>query len=440
MIQESSIGSATKVKRVVIVGVSHRSIVLCREIPKDVREGVEIVGLWDVDPLRFEAFTDAFPELEQQPAHYVGEDSFPRMMAEVKPDLAFVVTMDRYHADYIIACLKHDVDVLVEKPMVINCEQAQAVLAAERASKASVTVGFNYRYSGVNQAIKRTMVKERMGRITTGEVCINVGILHGSSFFQRWNRLRANSGGLSIHKEGHYIDLITWWLNQKPVEVFCYGGLHYFGPDGDFNPSRKDGRHCRTCEEIEQCEYAQARLRSDEKAAAAAEREGVKLFKRHLSTNAYSGYSPDMCIYDSEIDIEDTYSAVILFDGGTSVTFSVNFSSAGRGNRIVFNGTRGRMEYGYPFSGDIPQTGSSAIIYTPLFRGQAEKIQVEKRPGGHGGGDPAMLEDLFSGVPGSPNRATAQNGSYVVAVGEAMWRSIQTRQPVRIADLLGQYY
>lgn len=424
-------------KKLASAGVSFRALRMLREMPAECTARWRTAALWDVDPKRFEVYAERFPDATP-PAAYLGDiDTFERMLVEIRPDLVFVATLDRYHFEPILAALRQDTEVLVEKPMVIDCKQAQAVLEAEAASKARVHVGFNYRYQAGNQEVKQLLMDGAIGRITAVDISIYVDEIHGSSYFQRWNRLRDNSGGLSIHKEGHYIDLIGWWLNQRPVEVFCYGALNYYGPDAEMNPSLREGRHCGDCNEIAQCKYAQARLHKQASDRHIGDVQGQASSVRLEKTNAFTGYRPDMCIFDSEIDIEDTYSAVMRYEGGTFVNFAVNFSSPIELYRVVLSGTRGRIEKGYSFSRDsLYREGKSLAVHYPLFGGEPRFLDYRSRPGGHGGGDPALLQDVLSGNDTHLCRASTLDGAYAVAVGEAMWRSAKSGQPVRIEDLL----
>ncbi|MGV2442235.1 Gfo/Idh/MocA family oxidoreductase, partial [Bacillus atrophaeus] len=77
------------------------------------------------------------------------------------------------------------------------------------------------------------------------------------------------------------------------------------------------------------------------------------------------------------------------------------------------------------------------IEYYPLFESK-QTIQVVKNEGGHGGGDPLLLEDLFLGR--DPLRrydilAGAEAGAYSIAVGEGMWRSVAEKKPIDIKRL-----
>lgn len=426
-------------KRVALIGVSHRSIKICTAVPESLQDAWQVCALWDIDERRFAAFDNTFPE--HQATRYRGLDTLDELLRTEKPDIAFIATRDCHHAAPAITCLQHDVDVVLEKPMVTDCQQARDLLAAEAASRGTVQVAFNYRYQAINTTMKEMLVAESIGRVTAVELSMYLNEVHGSSFFQRWNRYRSQSGGLCIHKCGHFIDLVGWWLNQRPVEVFAYGALNYYGPDAEMNPSRQNGRHCSSCNEADQCVYHQTRSRKDAADSHTASMREVNFGKRHLNTHWYSDYQPDACIFDDDIDIEDTYSAVIRYDGGTFVNFSANFSSPFERQRIVLNGTRGRLEMGYHFASDNAFNGSSLMHY-PLFSTEGpQHIPVKARPGSHGGGDPSMLEDICSTNDSHLCRASARDGAYTVAIGEALWRSAQNGgEKILITDLLGEEY
>ena len=95
------------------------------------------------------------------------------------------------------------------------------------------------------------------------------------------------------------------------------------------------------------------------------------------------------------------------------------------------------MEFHAPSRVPFP-TPVQTIDYFPLF-GAKETIHVVSRKGGHGGGDPILLEDIFLGV--DPNRSYeilsgALDGAYSVITGEAVWKSVKENRPIRIDELL----
>lgn len=425
-------------KRYAICGVSGRALgMFAKPIWGTFAGTCELVGLLDRDPKRFELYRTRFPEHADVKTY--GEEEFDRMVEETRPDVIIVAGRDDTHARYIIAALRRDLDVITEKPMVTTGEDCRRVMEAEKASKGKVTVTFNYRYGPIHTKIKEIVQEGRLGRITSVDLNWYLDTFHGSSYFKRWNRMRELSGGLSVHKCTHHFDLVNWWIGQKPVEAFAYGALNYYGPDGEANPKRVDGRHCTDCGDADRCAYyTRWNARS----------KNIRVPDDHLgsleavkSAFPYSDYRPDQCIFDSEINIEDTYTATVRYSGGTLLSYSVNFSLPYEGYRLAINGTKGRLEtLEYHMPGRTPfPTPVQTIDYFPLF-GSKETIHVVHREGGHGGGDPLLIEDLFMGEDTTrPYRilSGAEDGAYSVATGEAVWRSAAEHRPVTIEEVLG---
>lgn len=427
-------------KRIVVCGVSSRALgMFVGPLVKTFGKSYEVAGLLDIDPQRFIVCRNQYPELKEVPGY--GTNEFAKMVAETKPDIVLVAGKDSTHAEYIVQALEHDLDVITEKPMAISAEQCRDIVRAERNSKGKVTVTFNYRYSPYHRKIKELVLEGKIGRVTSVDLNWYVDTHHGSSYFKRWNRKRENSGGLSIHKSTHHFDLVNWWIAQKPVEVFAYGALNYFGPDGELNPKKEDGRHCETCEVKPSCRYVMRwTTRSKE----------VTPPDDHLKANTssisrrFTTYRPDACIFDSEIDIEDTYAVAVKYDKGALLSYSINFSAPYEGYRLAINGTKGRIETTeYHVPARIPfEVPTQTIEYIPLF-GSREIINVVQNSGGHGGGDPLLLEDLFLGS--DPLRdyeilAGAADGAYSIAIGEGVWRSVEEKRPISIPGLLQEAY
>ena len=80
--------------------------------------------------------------------------------------------------------------------------------------------------------------------------------------------------------------------------------------------------------------------------------------------------------------------------------------------------------------------GKSIVVY-PMF-GEPYKVEIEEAEGGHGGGDPVLLNDIFgTPVPDPLNRAAShEDGAMSILTGIAANKSIATGMPVKIADLV----
>ncbi|MBS4195139.1 Gfo/Idh/MocA family protein [Lederbergia citri] len=426
-------------KRYAICGVSNRAIGLfVGPIVNTFSTTSEIVALLDIDNRRFEVCKLAHPEVANVSEYH--SNDFEQMVNETKPDAIIVASRDDTHVDYVLKALALDLDVIVEKPMATTGVDCRRILEAEAKSKGKVTVTFNYRYGPIHTKIKELILEGKIGKVTSIDLNWYIDTYHGSSYFQRWNRKREYSGGLSIHKSSHHFDLVNWWIDQKPVEVFAFGDLFYYGAEGPLNPKKLDGRFCGTCSEQLNCEYY--KRWNSRSASTVVEDDHLGTVKVGRINGNYTGYRPDQCIFDSEINIEDVYSATVRYDGGALLSYSVNFSLPYEGYRLAINGTKGRIEtkeFHAPQRTPFPTTDQT-IDYYPLF-GSKENIHVVLKEGGHGGADPILLEDLFLGVDSTrPYKilSGAIDGAYAVATGEAVWRSVKENRPIRIEEVLAE--
>jgi predicted dehydrogenase len=434
-------------RRYVICGLSNRAIAQfalpllgSKALPEygDYSAYGKLVGILDLDTQRVADFNAA---MGINLPIYRPED-FDRMIDETHPDVVLVGTPDGLHVDYIVQGLRRDLAVITEKPMVIDCEQGRRVLEAERRSKAAVRVTFNYRYTQLHMAIKRLLMGGAIGRITNVELAWNIDTFHGSSYFYRWNRERDKSGGLSISKSCHHFDLINWWLNDVPEQVFAFGALNYYGARSPYKPTGPGGQALPFAQQVEQCPYQQY---WNLPGMAPPKDDHLTAHQRVFQLPYYKQYREHKpkYIYDEEIGIEDTYSAVVRYRGGASMTYSANFSAAWEGYTLGINGTHGRLETTHlvapgrsPWAADATET----IAVYPLF-GQRQVHSVRRVSGGHGGADPRLKYDLYVGETPQDRElgcmAGARDGVYAVAIGEAVWRSVVEKRVINIEQLLG---
>ena len=429
-------------RRYVVCGVSGRAITMwLKPIYEQFSDYAELVGMLDIDPLRFKICNKDLPGTANVPTYM--PDEFDKMIEETKPDAVFVVSRDSFHAHYIIKSLEKDLDVITEKPMTTNMEDAVRVREAEKKSKGKVICTFNYRYNPQHRKIRELVLDGKIGRVTHVDLTWYIDIAHGSSYFNRWNRMRENSGSLSIHKASHHFDLVNWWIGSPaPTTVHAFGALNHYGPNGPFNPSKKDGRHCRECTERSKCAY---KARWETRASA------IKIKDDHLeSFDEARGvlytpeiYRPDMCIFDSEINIHDTIVANVRYANGVLLNYSANFSTPYEGYRLAINGTHGRIEaeeWGGMGSTAFPCPRSTEhyVDYYPIF-GSRERLWIKPGVGGHGGGDPCILEDVFLGV--DPDRkydilADSRDGLSAISIGDAVYKSIMEEKIIDLTEVM----
>jgi predicted dehydrogenase len=318
-----------------------------------------------------------------------------------------------------VTALERGVDVLTEKPMVVDELQCQAVLDAEKRTGRKIGVTFNYRYAPKHQKIKELLLSGAIGRVTSVDFSWYLDTTHGADYFRRWHRLRAKSGSLWVHKATHHFDLVNWWLDADPVEVSAFGNLQQYGKRGAFRHS-----HCRPCPHKARCAYHWDITKSP------------RLVSLYVDCEKADGYLRDGCVFKEDVDIPDTMNAVVRYSTGVTMSYSLNSFMPIEGYRLAFNGTEGRLEVRdferQPWT--APETEMSVIRNF----GKRQEIEIPKAEGGHGGGDDVLRDLVFRGItlPEHMRLPGSRAGAMSCLTGIAARKSMDAEKPVRIADLV----
>ncbi|MFT3828183.1 MAG: Gfo/Idh/MocA family oxidoreductase [Opitutaceae bacterium] len=423
-------------RRFAQVGTGSRAIMHQRAVQETFRDQCEMVALCDLNPGRLElARRRSLGFGAAMPAGYLAAD-FDRMLRETRPEVVIVTTVDGTHADYIVRALEAGCDVITEKPMTTTAENCQRILDATARTGRRCRVAFNYRYSPARTQLKELLAGGAIGEVLSVDFHWMLDTHHGADYFRRWHSRKANSGGLMIHKATHHFDLVNWWLGALPESVWAVGKREFYTPA----TARRLGlashhERCHTCPERAACAFALDLAASP------------KLRQLYLEQEQHDGYFRDRCVFRPEIDIEDTMNVIVRYETGTTISYSLNAFNSWEGYTIAFNGTKGRLEHAdvesvYRAGAEPRQVERGPVGNTtrviPL-RGAAEVIEPRKGEGGHGGGDPLMLADLYLPEPPADpfHRASDEHGGAASClIGAAANRSFVDGRPVRIADLV----
>ena len=196
---------------------------------------VEFVGLCDTNPGRVEAAKQILGNTARTYSDLKNPmPAFEKMIAETKPDLVIVTTVDAYHCDYIVRSMELGVNVLTEKPMVTDEKQIQRVLDTERKTGRKTRVGHNARYSPESVQLWELLRAGEIGEITSADLNWYLDTSHGADYFRRWHRLMEKSGSLLLHKASHHFDMLNYFIDSDPESVYATGSLDFYGKNGPF--------------------------------------------------------------------------------------------------------------------------------------------------------------------------------------------------------------
>ena len=411
-----SFGANTPKKRVAMVGTGGRGIGMWgTTVQAEYHDILEFVGLCDINPGRV-----AYAKERMKVDCPVYTD-FDEMLQETKPDMLIVASTDSTHHDYIIKGLDAGMTVISEKPMTTDEEKCQAIFDAEKRSGNKVIVTFNMRYIPYVQQVWELLRAGEIGDIKSVDLTWYLDTSHGASYFRRWHGIKDIGGSLLVHKSTHHFDMLSYWVDSEPEEVFAYGSLDFYGQkNSPFNHS-----HCRPCPHKKDCKFYWDITK---------DKGSMDLY---VNNEKHDGYLRDGCVFRKEIDIYDTMAVQYKYANGVPVNYSLTAFSPYEGYRVAINGTKGRLDAWIKSSMPTGVPPYQEITITNLF-GNVNTIKVIPQGGGHGGSDPRLKDKIFR-YPDSPDKyrqsAGSRDGAMSALIGIAARKSIETGKIIRIGDL-----
>ena len=431
--------------RFAFVGTGGRAISFIEPLVTTYRDANELVALCYLSPARLAYYNRRLTDELGHPAVpvYLAE-RFDDLLRETRPDVVFVCSTDSTHHHYIIRSLLAGCDVITEKPLTIDAAKCRAILDAQRVSGRSVRVAFNYRWGPFRTKVKELLAAGTIGRIHSVNLEYLLDTNHGADYFRRWHAHAAESGTLLVHKSTHHFDLVNWWLDAIPAQVFAYGDLVFYGRENA--EARGDGALTR---------YPRY---TGEPAAAAdpfrLDLDASETFRQlYRAGEADSGYLRDRNVFREGIDIPDQMSLNVRYRTGELLTYSLVCYSPREGMRVSFNGDRGRIEY-QEFIGTHMNRGERTKDFQlhaqPGADGESIRVFPHFQPdyvvplpaatGAHGGADEILCRHFFSPTApaADPWHRTAghEQGAASILVGIAAVESIRRNQPVNLTDLV----
>lgn len=426
-------------KRYVLVGTGGRAEFFYGAMARDFRETAELVAFCDINATRARYANQLLQQTYHHPAiDLYRADQFEQMIRDKQPDEVIVTSVDRTHHHYIIQALELGCNVITEKPMTVDEHKCQQILDAVERTGKQVRVTFNYRYAPHHTKARELIRDGVIGQVTSIHFEWLLNTQHGADYFRRWHRDKRNSGGLLVHKSTHHFDLVNFWIDSQPETVFAFGDLLFYGRDNAEQRGQTSFYNRATGNE---------HAKDDPFALHLDQNDNLKAM--YLDAEHEDGYQRDQSVFGDGISIEDTMSVVVRYRNQAMLTYSLNAYMPWEGYRIAFNGTKGRIEMEIVEKSYVNAGGAKAdegalegkkITVYPMFDKPYE-VQVEEQAGGHGGGDPVLLNDIFGEPKDDPFHRAANHtdGARSILTGIAANRSIRTGLPVQVDQLVHFY-
>ena len=185
----------------------------------------ELLGLNQINGARLVAVCDVASEKAQKLGTQFAVpfyDDMHKMMAQEDIDVVVVLTESGNHARDTIALASYGKHIVVEKPMALTLDDADAMIAACDHLGAKLFVVKQNRFNVPVVKLREALEQGRFGRLIMGTV--RVRWCRRQDYYDQdtWRGTWAMDGGVLTNQASHHIDLLEWMMGEVE-SVFALG-------------------------------------------------------------------------------------------------------------------------------------------------------------------------------------------------------------------------
>ncbi|MEA3326860.1 MAG: Gfo/Idh/MocA family oxidoreductase, partial [Chloroflexota bacterium] len=182
-------------------------------------KNTEIVALCDPSKEAINNVTDVFESFGVQTPP--NEPNLNKFLETFNLDAVLIATPHAMHHDHTIAALEAELDVLLEKPMVINTKEAINLIDTRDRTGKSLVIAFQGSLSPLVRLASGHIKEKKYGNLLS--VSATVWQNWGPNTAGTWRQQPALSGGGFIFDTGaHMLNTVADLVNQDFVEVAAW--------------------------------------------------------------------------------------------------------------------------------------------------------------------------------------------------------------------------
>lgn len=376
--------------RVAIAGLGGRGKDTYPESARMFPDKMEIVAIADPIEEKRRILSEEF-HIAPEMCFSTAEELLQR---EKLADVIFICTQDRQHYAQTMAALKKGYHVLLEKPIAPRPEECADIVRMAKACGRHVQVCHVLRYSPFFRNIKRLIDSGCIGQVVAVCAIENVQYWHQAHSFVRGNWANEEtSSPMILAKCCHDLDILLWLVGKKSRYVSSYGGLYLFRPEKA--PRGAAFRCTDGCRARENCPYDAEKIYIRDRLLKGEDKWPVNILNDHPTEEnirqALKEGQYGRCVYYAGNDVVDHQVVNIELEDGVSISLTMSAFTSRGGRNLKIMGTLG----------DLEADMESGQIRLGVFGKEPEMIdgyESLQNPGGHGGGDLLMVEELLDDI------------------------------------------
>lgn len=169
-------------------------------------EGAELVSVCDINIEKADNISKLFDVPSFADMH--------EMLNTIDIDVVVVLTESGSHAQHVIELAKYGKSIVVEKPMALTLDDADAMIEACDKYSCRLFVVKQNRFNVPIQKLKEAIDAKRFGKLVLGTV--RVRWCRPQEYYDQdsWRGTWAQDGGVLTNQASHHIDLLEWAMGD----------------------------------------------------------------------------------------------------------------------------------------------------------------------------------------------------------------------------------
>ncbi|WP_422416340.1 Gfo/Idh/MocA family protein [Pseudomonas sp. GZD-222] len=169
-------------------------------------DNASLVAVCDIDPEKAKAYGEKYNIPYFSDMH--------EMMKSTEIDVISVLTESGYHAKHVIELAEYAKHIVVEKPMALTLEDADAMIAACEKAGVKLFVVKQNRFNVPVVKLREAREQGRFGKLVLGTV--RVRWCRPQAYYNQdsWRGTWALDGGVLTNQASHHVDLLEWMMGD----------------------------------------------------------------------------------------------------------------------------------------------------------------------------------------------------------------------------------
>jgi predicted dehydrogenase len=188
------------------------------------RDEAELVAVCDIVKSKAETRKNEYLDKMQSQVEVNVYEDYKTMLEKENVDVVTIATESGYHAKIAMDCMNHGKSVIVEKPMALSINDADAMIECAKKNNVKLCISHQNRFNKAVQQLRAAVEEGRFSKIINGTARILWN--RNMDYYKQapWRGTWKLDGGTLMNQCIHNIDLLQWMLGGEIDTVYSQCG------------------------------------------------------------------------------------------------------------------------------------------------------------------------------------------------------------------------